>query len=309
MANRVSVIITVFNESATIESLVSSFRHQSLLPQEVVVVDGGSKDDTFSKLLNLSKAWKTLKVYQQPGNRSAGRNFAVSRSTGTILAFTDAGCIPEKFWLEELVRPFASSQVQVVSGFYRGKSENVFQACLVPYVLVMPDRAGKSEFFPSTRSMGLRRSTWNKTSGFNEKLEFSEDLAFAHGLKKLGFSFVFAPKAVVVWLPRKTLLQAAWMFINFSIGDIRAGIFRPKVKLLAFRYLAFMFLFFLSWQLSWLAFPLIFVAVAYLIWAVSKNYRYVKDLRAIFWLPVLQVTADVSILFGTLVGYLSLVLL
>ena len=161
----------------------------------------------------------------------------MSKTKADIIAFTDAGCIPESDWLVELIKPFSTPGVEVVSGYYRGLPENVFQKCLVPYVLVMPDQI-KGEFFPSTRSMAMRKGV----GLFDEKLEHNEDYAFAHTLKKKGLEFYFAPQAVVDWKPRKDFKSAAWMFLRFAIGDAQAGILRPKVKLLFLRYYLFFFL-------------------------------------------------------------------
>ncbi len=36
-----------------------------------------------------------------------------------------------------------------------------------------------------------------------------------------------------------------------------------------------------------------------------KNYKYVKDIRAVFWLPILQIVSDIMVLFGSVVGLLS----
>lgn len=302
----ISVIITIYNEVGSIDALILGLKKQTLIPDEVIVVDGGSSDQTYHRLLKHAKNWTRLKPYQISSNRSAGRNLAVKRSTGTILAFTDAGCIPHPTWLAELTKPFASSQTQVVSGYYRGQGETFFEKCLIPYVLVMPDRLGNTEFYPSTRSMALRRSVWNRTTGFNEQYNYSEDFAFAHELKKLGYSFTFAPKAVVDWLPGRNLSQAVKMFFNFALGDIRAGIFRPKVKNLIYRYATFMFLFFLGFEITWVFYPLLALILVYLIWSILKNYRYINNFMAIFWLPVIQIVSDISVISGTLVGFLSI---
>ncbi len=286
---KVAVVVTVLNESETIGVLLGALRRQTTRPAEVVIVDGGSVDGTWEVL----RKTRGIKAYRQLGNRSVGRNFGVTKTTSPIIAFTDAGCIPQPNWLEELVKPFTDSNVAVVSGYYKGLSNSVFEKCLVPYVLVMPDQI-RGEFFPSTRSMAMRKGV----GLFDAKLSHNEDHAFAIALKKRGLEFYFAPKAVVGWQPRKNLREAAWMFMRFAIGDAQAGILRPKVKLLALRYYLFFFLVFLS---SW-AWVLL---IPYLIWAVGKNYKYVRDIQALFWLPVLQVISDIMVLFGTLVGLLS----
>ena len=301
----VSVVITVFNEQSTLDKLINSLKNQSLSPYEVIMVDGGSTDKTFDILKSWSHKWSVLKSYQKPGNRSVGRNYGVSVSKSPIIAFTDAGCIPDADWLKNLSYPFRNSRSLVVSGYYLGLPQTIFEKCLIPYVLVMPDQAEKTEFFPSTRSMALSRDIWNKSGGFNDTLFHNEDYAYANKLKNLGVSFFFTPRAVVSWIPRKNLIQAAWMFMRFAIGDIQAGIIRPKVKILAIRYIVFLYLLFLVRDFPVLMLPLFIIILSYIVWSVIKNYRFVKDVRAFFWLPVLQITSDLSVLFGSIVGLLS----
>jgi glycosyltransferase involved in cell wall biosynthesis len=299
-----AVVVTVFNEHSTIGILIDSLRNQTLTPSEVVIVDGGSTDDTYKTLLGLASHWKTLRVYQAPGNRSIGRNLAVSKTTSPLIAFTDAGCVPQKDWLEQLIAPFSQKQVEVVSGYYQGLYKNNFQKNLIPYVLVMPDVAGRVEFYPSTRSMAIRRSVWNKSGGFDIHLDHNEDYAFAIWLKKMGISFSFAPQAIVNWLPRKNLQQAAWMFLRFAVGDAQSGIIRPKVRLIFLRYLLFTYLIILSPGYPLLMLFIAFLALIYLIWSVQKNFRYVKNISALLWLPVLQITSDLTVIFGTIMGLL-----
>ncbi len=283
---RVTVVVTVLNEIGYIKFLVDSLKKQT---KKVIIVDGGSTDGTWEYL----QKQRGIKAIQKVGNRSVGRNFGMSKTNAKIICFTDAGCIPEPNWLKELAKPFADPKVQVVSGYYKGLSKNVFEKCLVPYVLVMPDQI-RGEFFPSTRSMAMRKGV----GLFDEKLSHNEDFAFANLLKKRGIEFYFAPKAIVGWFPRKNLRQAAWMFMRFAIGDAQAGILRPKVKLLALRYYLFFFLIFIN---HWF----VLLAIPYVIWSIFKNFKYVKDLRALYWLPVLQISSDIMVLFGTIVGLLS----
>ena len=301
---KISICVTVLNEKSSIETLIDSLLTQTLPPSEIVIVDGGSVDGTWEVL----QKEKRVRSFRVPGNRSVGRNFAISKAKSKIIAITDAGCIPDPNWLEEIVKPLTPPSPRlgegIVSGYYRGLPKNIFQKCLIPYVLVMPDKAGKTEFFPSTRSMALRKSVWEKHK-FDENLWHNEDYAYAHALKRAGFNFTFAPQAIVSWLPRQNLKAAAWMFMRFSIGDIQAGILRSQVKNLIIRYLAFGYLFFLSLEFSFFFAPLLTLTLCYLIWAIVKNYRHVRDPRAFFWLPVIQITADLMVISGTVMGYMS----
>lgn len=44
------------------------------------------------------------------------------------------------------------------------------------------------------------------------------------------------------------------------------------------------------------------LAIAYLLWPIFKNYRYVKKWPALFILPLLQLTTDLAIMAGSLAG-------
>ena len=47
-----------------------------------------------------------FKVIKKRGNRSVGRNEGIKRSTGDIVAITDAGCILDRNWIKNIAAPF-----------------------------------------------------------------------------------------------------------------------------------------------------------------------------------------------------------
>ena len=64
---------------------------QVCFPDEVVIVDGGSKDQTRA-ILREYESRLPLRVFVEPGcNISAGRNRAIARTKGDIVVVTDAG--------------------------------------------------------------------------------------------------------------------------------------------------------------------------------------------------------------------------
>ena len=75
-AARLCLYGTVFNSSDTVElSVRSVFRPDA----DIVVVDGGSTDGTYERLLEISKDYN-LKVYRLPGSsRGLGRNYALQK--------------------------------------------------------------------------------------------------------------------------------------------------------------------------------------------------------------------------------------
>lgn len=294
-----SIIVTSFNEEETIQSLAKSILSQSEMPDEVVIVDGGSLDKTvikFKSSISKSKYKNRFKIFKKRGNRSIGRNEAIKRSKAEIIAITDAGCLLDPNWFKNVTKPFVDSKIDVVAGYYKARTYSIFQRSLVPYVFVMPDRVNPKTFLPATRSMAIKKSVWKDVGKFDEKLSNNEDHAFARNLKSKGFNIKFVKNAIVFWIPRNNLKQAFVMFFRFALGDSEAGILRPKVIFLFLRYFIALFLLLFEPQLLVWLFPI------YIIWSVNKNYKYVKDWRAFILLPLLQLVSDFAVISGSIIG-------
>ncbi|HLM21254.1 MAG TPA: glycosyltransferase family 2 protein, partial [Propionibacteriaceae bacterium] len=90
----VSVIIATYNAGPLLAHALDAVAAQSLPAHliEVLVVDDGSTDGTWSYLTDLERARPNIKIFQQPhsGGPSAGRNRALSEATGSYVFFHDA---------------------------------------------------------------------------------------------------------------------------------------------------------------------------------------------------------------------------
>lgn len=305
---KVSFIATVCNEESTIKLLLGSLFSQSKFPDEVIIVDGGSTDNTVSEISGfqfpLSNSKAKIKLIFKKGNRSVGRNEAIKNASNEIIVCSDAGCILDKDWVKNISDPFKNSKVDVVAGYYKGNAQTFFEKCLIPYVLVMPDKVDKNNFLPATRSMAFRKSIWKKVSGFPEKFSNNEDYVFAKKLRGINANIFFEQKAIVYWTPRGNIRDAFLMFYRFAKGDSESRIFRPKVFLIFLRYIiAFSILFLFFILRSNLMLNTLYVTFfAYIIWSIAKNFRYVNNLAAIYYLPIMQIISDIAVMSGTIRG-------
>jgi glycosyltransferase involved in cell wall biosynthesis len=295
---KISLIITVLNEETTIVSLLNSFVAQTVLPSEVIIVDGGSTDLTVKKIQTFVKNFSTNKIKivvdSKKGNRSIGRNYAISLAKNDLIVITDAGCVLAKNWLQELVKKHEESKAPVIAGYYSAQAQTDFQKAVVPYVLVMPDKINENKFLPATRSMLISKAIFNKMGGFDESLNDNEDYAFAKKLEKNKIQISFTKKAIVYWQPVESLEKFYKMIYRFAKGDIYSGIVRPKVLLIFLRYFIFLQLLFFAGALFWL------VMLIYSWWAIQKNKPYVGS--GWRYLPLLQVSSDIAVIHGSLVG-------
>lgn len=300
MGNKVTLITTVLNEESSILKFLDSIKAQTRKPDEVIIVDGGSTDNTV-KLLRNSK----FTILQKKGNRSVGRNTAIKASSSNIIAVTDAGCILDKHWLERIVVPYKKKDTDVVSGFYKPLASTIFQKCLATYTCTMSDKLDKQNFLPSSRSIAFKKEAWATVKGYPESLETCEDLIFDKKLKEAGFKFETVGSAFVWWPQRKNIWEAAKQFYSYAKGDGQARYFRKTTPILFARYiLGLLFVFCMLITASyWLLPILIMLLVLYFLWAILKNYKYVKNYWAFIYLPLLQLTSDIATIIGNSIGF------
>lgn len=304
-----SLIITVLNEEFTISKLLESIKYQTVLPDEVVVVDGGSDDNTVKILKEFQKNHSEInfKVIIKKGNRSIGRNEGIKNACGDIVLITDAGCLLDKNWVKEISKPFENTLIDVVAGYYKGVATSSFQRALIPYVLVMPDKIDRNNFLPATRSMALKKDVWLELGGFNTSLSHNEDYIFARNIKKNNKNIYFASKAIVYWIPRNSFRSSFTMFCRFAYGDIEAGVLRPKVLMIFLRYflaITLLFYSFITSNLTLLGILILFMLL-YILWAINKNKKYMSKKTDLLYLPSIQILSDLAVMYGSVKGYLK----
>ncbi len=304
----ISFVATVLNEEKTIKNFLKSISLQTNLPDEVIIVDGGSTDNTKKAITKfISKSKLNIKFLKKRGNIAKGRNEGISAAKGGIIVVSDSGCILDKNFVKEIVKPLKSKKISVSSGFYYPKTTNIFEKCLSTYTSTMKDKLDEDNFLPSSRSIAFRKNAWKKVSGYPENLDTCEDLVFARKLKSEGLNFKFTKKAFVYWPQRKNFLQAFKQFFNYAVGDGQAHYFRKQTPFLFIRYFIGLILLlnFIIWNSFLSLIILILLLFSYILWSILKNYKYVKKKQALYLLPLLQLLSDIAVIFGMTYGYLK----
>lgn len=222
---RLSVVVTVRNESESISGLLDSLLGQSRVPSEIVVVDGASTDGTLQVLEHFART-HGIRVISRSCNIAEGRNLGIAAASGTHIAVTDAGCIVDRDWLEELASCFeADDGVDVVAGNFRFETHTPFEEAVVLATFgPNRDETDVARFYPSSRSLAVKKSAWLKAGGYPEWLYAAEDTLFNIRLRQVGCRFVFCRNAIVRWRPRPTWSALARQRINFAQGNGRVGI-------------------------------------------------------------------------------------
>ncbi len=314
MSLKVSVIATVFNEGASLPRLLDALATQTRSPDEVVIVDGGSSDNTLALLeRHARQGGMPLRVYSRPGaNISQGRNAAIAAAYGDIIAVTDAGVdlVPE--WLAELVRPYERDpDVHVVSGFFVAAPQTPFEVAMGATVLPTLSDVNPATFLPSSRSLSFRKEAWAAVGGYPEWLDYCEDLILDLELRARFGSFAFAPRAVARFRPRPNLKAFFIQYYRYARGDGKADLWRKRH---AIRYVtyglvvpALLLLAVLNspwWLLGLAAGVVAYMAAPYrhLVGMVS-GLSWGERLYAMAMVPCIRVVGDVAKMIGYPVGW------
>jgi glycosyltransferase involved in cell wall biosynthesis len=220
---RTALIVTVLNESHTIDALLASVAAQSLPADEVIVADGGSTDGTIAALERWRQCLPLRVIEARDANISRGRNLAAGATDAELIAVTDAGVRLDRHWLRCL-RDQLTPQTDVVSGFFTADPQSMFERVLGATTLPAREDVNPETFLPSSRSVLFRRASWERVGGYPEWLDYCEDLVFDFALARGGSQFAFAPEAVASFRPRRSLRAFFRQYYLYARGDGKAGL-------------------------------------------------------------------------------------
>jgi glycosyltransferase involved in cell wall biosynthesis len=306
---RASVVLTVKNEGNTVLQLLSSLRHQSLRPHEVIIVDGGSTDGTVEIIRSFIKSNKPFKLIIANGtNRGEGRNIGISAITSDVVALTDGGVVPDKTWLENITKPIAQTNADFVGGVYVQTGENTLQKCIGVLQYPKLTKLRADSFLPSCRSVAFRKHVWETVGRWPEHLEKAEDTFFDLMVKKNKFKTALATNAIVAWPARDSLGKLFSQYSSYAEWDAKARLLSRvsfyRLMILAYILLAVslasVFAFgFLGFLLSSLT------ALAYLIFNGVKAFLKTRRPSSFYLAPAVKATIFLAETYGIAVGVAS----
>ncbi len=213
-----SLVATVKNEARGIATFLASLERQSLKPDEVVLVDGGSTDGT-ARAIGEHKSAMPLRLQELPGaNIAAGRNAAMRAARHELLVLADAGCALHPDYCRNLVGCFGPG-VDLVGGIYE-PTNGVANPSVPAWAFL-----DWQEFLPSARSMAVRRSLALQIGGFPEHLTLTgEDTLFDVDYRRVSRKWVFNRRAAVTWSFPGDAQSVAALTRRYAEGDGESGL-------------------------------------------------------------------------------------
>lgn len=180
-----AVVIPVKDDARELDRCLSALRTQTLAPDEVVVVDNGSTDD--SALVARSHGARVVRC-DEPGIPAAAAA-GYDAATADLILRLDADCVPPPSWVEQVVSAFrAQPGISAVTGGARfvdgprGCRTWVARLYLGAYRTMTAPALGHQPLFGS--NLAMRRDAWLavRTQVHDRDAELHDDLDLAYHL-------------------------------------------------------------------------------------------------------------------------------
>jgi glycosyltransferase involved in cell wall biosynthesis len=189
----ISIVIPTLTEQKIIESTLKSLKSNLTIPHEIIVSDGGSKDETVEIA---SKYADKIVVYSGTKRQTIaqGRNDGARVAQGEFLVFLDADCVirdPDSFFKVAISNFERSSDLVALTALLRVLPEDeTFGDKLVTnvvnsIVLFKNNVLHKGEV-PGGEFQMVPRPAFDKVGGYNEELVTREDRDLFFRLSKIG---------------------------------------------------------------------------------------------------------------------------
>lgn len=223
---KISLVIPTLNAGEEIGDLLKRLLAQTVVPDEFLVVDSASTDNTAS----IAKEYpgvRVLSIERKDFNHGLTRDMALHEATGDIVCFMTQDAVPanDKF-VENLIAPIRSDgEIAISSGRQLPKADarrfeqlvRAFNYTDVSYVRSKVDvsKLGIKTYFATDVCAAYRRSQYLELGGFG-KTNMSEDMLMAAKAINAGYKVAYAADAEVYHSHNLTLKEQYRR--NYAIG-------------------------------------------------------------------------------------------
>jgi len=215
-----SVVVITRNAEIFMYDCLDSLVHQSVEPDEVLVVDANSTDRTQEIVEEYARKWPFVKLLVHPGTRGEGRNYGVEKAAGDAVAFIDADAIAHALWVEEMIK--AMENADVVAGREVRLGYHGFTSLKRVGMLYK----GVDITYPSV-NLAYRKSVFEAIGGFDSWFKEAEEVDLNYRAVDAGYRLIYHEKAIVYHRARSSFIgffkQSFWYGFGRKELTLRHG--------------------------------------------------------------------------------------
>lgn len=227
---RISVVIPHLNQPDFLARCLASLAAGTRAPDEVIVVDNGSRD--LPQAVCAAHGARLL-TEAEPGPGPA-RNRGVAAATGDILAFIDADCLADPGWLAAAEAAMADPAATILGGDVRiALADPARMTMLEAYESVYAyrmDRYIAREGFTGTGNLVVRRAVLADVGPF-AGIGVAEDRVWGRAATARGYRIRFVPGMKAYHPARKSFADLALKWRRQVAHDHTEALLRPGGRL------------------------------------------------------------------------------
>jgi len=183
---QITVIIPAYNEEETIWSCINSCLNQTRKPNNILVVNDGSKDRTKEIVDSFWWIVRWIHLEKNTWNKSLAQEIAISQVTDDIFIATDADTILDKHFVEEIEKSFISNtDIVSVCWYVISMKWNWITWCRELEYIIGQDVHKLAQSYTNSVLVLPWCATWFKTNFFKKNITFDHDTI----AEDLDFSF------------------------------------------------------------------------------------------------------------------------
>lgn len=126
---KITVLIPARNEEATIQRCIESVLNQSRKPDQIILVDDASTDNTLKILKKYTKHALVLSLSASTGHKSHAQEHGMKFVKGDIVITTDGDTVLHPDFIKHISKKFDDKSVIACAGHVKSMTNNLLTAC------------------------------------------------------------------------------------------------------------------------------------------------------------------------------------
>lgn len=224
--NRLSILIPTWNATRFLPQLVPALRRQTLPPDEILIVDSGSHDDTVAIATSLH--CRVMEIPNRQFRHGATRNLLALHARYSRLVYLTQDVLPaDPHFLACLLAPLTQGaaaayarQLPRVGASVQEKFDRMFQ---YPSVRPSASVTDLRRYYFSNAASAVRRQALFAVGGFPPEAPAGEDRLLSRKLQAAGYRVEYAPEAMVVHSHPLSLSGNFRRYFDFGAAAALAG--------------------------------------------------------------------------------------
>lgn len=262
-----SILVTSFNDEKNFEDFFDNIEKQSIKPEELVIADGGSSDNSKEFVAKILSRYSYSIRFVETNKRlniAEGYNTAVRECKTDLMIMMGIGNSYESNFCESLLDYYKKNEVDIVYTPIVGVDKTRFARWF--NVAFVGGSKGKDFGYASNRGVLLSKSVFDKIGYFYESFVYAgEDSEYFIRAEKCGMKAGYDTDTVLYWETPTTFKEYFKKNKVNAIADMQCLINGAIFKHIAIRVLLTLTLIclgFIKWYLPLLAIAALMVLIS-----------------------------------------------